>query len=442
MMELEAKIEKVYDLLKKRSINEFEVYGAASDTIRAESKECAMGSLSTSRESGIGIRLIMDGAMGFAYGADADESLVNSAITSARYQFKDHHNQLPQRQHEYDHVDIFDDDVRRLTAEECIARAVRLEQSARDADSRIHNVRKASFSRTVSRVIITNSHGVGASATLSFASTSTMVMAKQGDDNQSGYEFDYSHHLSDIDVERVGRQAAKRATDMLLAKRMQTAKLPVLFDNTTTAQMLEFISEAFIGENVIKGKSFVGDKLGKKYFSSEVSLADDPLDPRGADACPFDGEGVRSRKTVLVDNGTIFAFVYDSYWGNVAGKSSTGNSMRGGYRAMPTLGIRHLCMEPGNEDMAQNLKGLKRVLKITDIMGMHTANPITGEFSVGVSGMLMDEGAMLHPVREAAIAGNIYDLFSRVIAVGTDVREFGSVLCPSVLIDAIDVSAQ
>ena len=109
---------------------------------------------------------------------------------------------------------------------------------------------------------------------------------------------------------------------------------------------------------------------------------------------------------------------------------------------MPTSGVRHLCMEPGREDMKQNLKGLKRVLKITDIMGMHTANPITGEFSVGVSGLLMEEGVPLYPVREAAISGNIYELFSRVMAVGTDIREFGDVLCPSVLIDAVDVSAQ
>jgi PmbA protein len=442
MMELETKIEKLCNFLKKRSIDEFEVYGTASDTIRAESKECSMGSLSKSKESGVGVRLIIDGAIGFAYGAEATEDLVDSAMTSARYQFRDQHNRLPLQQQGYEDLNIFDDAVRQFTAEECIAKAVSLEQSARQTDSRIHHVRKASFSRTVSKVSITNSHGIDASTTLSIASSSIMVMARQGDDNQSGYEFDYSHHLADVDVEKIGRQAAIKATDMLQARRMQTARLPVLFDNTTTAQMLEFISEAFIGENVIKGKSFLGDKLGKKYFSDVVNLSDNPLDARAADACPFDGEGVRSQNTMLVDSGTILAFVYDSYWGNMAGKSSTGNSMRGGYRAMPTSGIRHLCMESGTEDMTQKLKGLKRALKITDIMGMHTANPITGEFSVGVSGMLMEEGATLFPVREAAISGNIYELFSRVIGVGTDIREFGNVLCPSVLIDAIDVSAQ
>ncbi len=441
-MDLETKIEKTYDLLKKRSIDDFEIYGTDSDTIRAESKEGSMGSLSKSRESGVGVRLIIDGAMGFAYGAEPTDELVDAAITSARYQFKDQNNHLPPRQEGYEEIDILDPAVGRLAAEDCIARAISLERSSREADSRIHQVRKASFSRTVSRVSIMNSHGIDASTRMSVASASIMVVAKQGDDSQSGYEFDFSHHLDNINVEKVGRQAAFRATEMLQARKMQTTKIPVLFDNTTTAQMLDFISDAFVGENVIKGKSFIADKKGQKYFSDMVRLTDNPLDKRAADASPFDGEGVRSRETVLVDNGTILAFVYDSYWGRVAGESSTGSSLRGGYRAMPTSGVRHLCMEPGREDMKQNLKGLKRVLKITDIMGMHTANPITGEFSVGVSGLFMEEGDPLYPVREAAISGNIYELFSRVMAVGTDVREFGGVLCPSVLIDAIDVSAQ
>lgn len=441
-MELEAKIERLSHLLKKRSIDDFEIYGTATDKIRAESKDYSMGSLNRSRESGLGVRVLLDDAMGFAYGAHPTDELVESALTSAKYQFKDPNNRLPNRQDSYARLDIHDPALEALTAEECIERAVSLERSAREADSRIQQVRKASFSRTISRVSVLNSHGIEASTLLSVSSASIMVVAREGDDSQTGYEFGFSHHLADIDVNRVGSQAAKRATDMLRARRIQTMKVPVLFDNATTAQMLEFISEAFIGENVIKGKSFLADKLGKKYFSEAVTLSDNPLDNRAADACPFDGEGVSSQKTILVDGGTIFAFIYDSYWGAVAGRPSTGNSMRGGYRSMPSSGVRHLCMEPGTEEMTRNLKEFKRVLKVTDIMGMHTANPITGEFSVGVSGMLMEEGEPVYPVREAAVSGNIYELFTRVIAVGTDIREFGEVLCPSVLIDATDVSAQ
>ncbi|HNY64496.1 MAG TPA: TldD/PmbA family protein [Deltaproteobacteria bacterium] len=439
---MEEKIAQAARLLKDRGIGEYEVYGTSSDNIRAESKEGAMGSLIRSNESGISVRVLIDEAFGFAYGSEATPDLIDSAITSATYQFKDRYNRLPDRQGAYRDMDTYDAAVAGLSAEECVSRAITLEQSARDADSRISQVRKASFSRTVSEVRIVNSHGVDASSRLTFASSSIMVVAKEGDDSQSGYDFDFSHFLGKVQVVEVGRKAARRATEMLHARTVRTMKLPVLFDDATTAQILEFISDAFSGENVIKGKSFLKGKLGQRCFSPMITLYDDALDGRAADACPFDGEGVETRRTVLAEKGTVLAFIYDTYWGNAAGRSSTGNSVRGGYRSTPSAGVRHLVLEPGERSIAQEVGGIARVLKITDIMGMHTANPITGEFSVGVNGILLERGEPAYPVREAAISGNIYQLFSNVAAVGTDPREFGNVLCPSILIESIDVSAQ
>jgi PmbA protein len=430
------------ELLRARGIGEFEIYASSSDNIRAESKECAMGSLVRSNEAGISIRVLVDGAFGFSYGSEATPGLVDAAITSARYQFKDEHNRLPGSQGGYPYMDIHDGSVAGLGASECIERAVALERAARDADTRIQQVRKASFSRTVSDIRIINSLGVDTSTRLSFVSSSIMVMAREGDDSQSGYDFDFSHRADGIRMDEIGRKAAKHATDMLQARRIKTVKLPVLFDNTTTAQLLEFIADAFTGENVIKGKSYLKDKLGKACFSPSVTLTDNALDVRSSDACPFDGEGVETRRTVLAREGAVLAFVYDTYWAGAAGTSSTGNSLRGGYRSTPTTGIRHLVMEPGRQDIAEVIKGIGPVLKITDIMGMHTANPITGEFSVGVNGILLEDGAYAYPVREAAISGNIYQLFSTVASVGTDLREFGSVLCPSVLFESVDISAQ
>ncbi len=434
------KIAKTIGILRRRSISEYEIFASVSDNIRAESKECTMGSLVRSNDSGISLRVFIDGAMGFSYASEATDDFVDSALTSARYQFKDKLYMLPGKQDEYVSIPLYDEKVAGLTAEDCIAEAIKLEQSARDADERITQVRKASFSRTVSTVRIVNSHGIDVSSRQSFVSSSIMVMARQDDDTQSGYEFDFSHYVKDIDVEGVGRQAARKATDMLLARKIQTVRLPVVFDNTTTAQILEFISDAFIGENVVKGKSYLRDKRGIKYFAPQVTLVDNSLDPKAADACAFDGEGVSTKKTTLVDKGTVAGFVYDTYWGNVSGKVSTGNSVRGGYRSTPSSGIRHLCMEPGDQGLESRMKGLSRVLKITDIMGMHTANPISGEFSVGVNGILCEGDTPCYPVREAAISGNIYELFSRVASVGIDMREFGNVLCPSMMIESIDVS--
>ncbi|HHO75782.1 MAG TPA: TldD/PmbA family protein [Deltaproteobacteria bacterium] len=441
-MGLGDKIAKAVDLLKAKAIGDFEVFGSSTDTIRAESKDCSPGFLNRSNESGISIRIINDGAIGFAYGPDACESLIDAAITSARYQFKDAHNHIPPYFDTYTGMDLFDHKVSGLSADDCISQAIFLEKTARAADSRVKQVRKASFSRSIASTRIVNSHGIDLSWKTTFVSASLMVMVKDADDARSGHEFDLGHCFADIDIEAIGAGAVKNATNMLFARKINTTKIPVVFDNTTTAQMLDFISDAFIGENVVKGKSYLHDKKGQTCFSSTITLADNPLDGRSVSACPYDGEGCPSKNTVLVKDGTVYAFLYDSYWGQVSNEGSTGNSVRNSYRSVPSLGVRHICMDPGREDIMQKMRGLKHILKITDIMGMHTANPVTGEFSVGINGLFLEGNEVLYPVREAALSGNIYEMFSRVGAVGNDVREFGHVLCPSVLIEEMDISSQ
>jgi PmbA protein len=435
-------VERAYALLEKRSIKDFEVYGLCSDGIRAESKHGEVDFLNRASESGISIRVIMDGAIGFSYGKDADDALIDAAITSARYQFKDNHNQLPSLISGYPHVNAFDQNIASLSPDDCIMRSIQMEQSARDADPRVENIRKASFSRTFSQIEILNSHGIHASFSVTSIAASLMVTVRQDSDVQSGYDFDFSHALSGFDVVNVGRSAVSRAAQMLGARHLKTMKIPVLFDRDTTSEILGFISDAFLGENIIKGKSALKDKLGKKCFSGCIKLSDNPLDARAGDNCPFDGEGVPSQDTILINDGVVVAFLYDTYWATLAGKKSTGSSVRGGYRSWPTLSTRHLCLEPGMMPISKQLEDLPLVLRVTDIMGMHTANPITGELSVGINGVLLERGGLAYPVREAALSGNIYEMFSRVVAVDNDPRGFGHVLCPSILLDSIDISSQ
>ena len=435
-------MERARALLKTKSIKDFEVFGIFSDAIRAESNHGEVDFLNRSSESGISIRVLMDGAIGFSYGKDADDALIDAAITSARYQFKDEHNQFPNLIGGYPSINAFDQNIASLSPDDCIMRSIQLELSARDADPRVENIRKASFSRSSANIQILNSHGIQSSFSVTSIAASLMVTVRQDSDVQSGYDFDFSHALSGFDVVRIGRSAVSRAARMLGARQLKTMKIPVLFDRDTTAEMIEFISDAFLGENVIKGKSALKDKLGKKCFSECIKLSDNPLDSRSADSCPFDGEGVPSQDTILVNDGSVVAFLYDTYWATLAGKQSTGSSVRGGYRSWPSLGIRHICLEPGLMPISKQLADLPLALLVTDIMGMHTANPITGELSVGINGVLLEKGVPAYPVREAALSGNIYEMFSRVVAVGDDPRGFGHVLCPSILVDTVDISSQ
>ncbi|MDT8273461.1 MAG: TldD/PmbA family protein [Desulfomonilia bacterium] len=400
-----------------------------------------MSYLNRSKESGISVRVLLDGAMGFSYSPEATEDLVEAAICSASYQFKDEHNHIPVPAGTYPDHCPYDPAIQAMVPEDCIEQAITLETSARNADERVEKIRKSSFSRHVSHVQVVNSQGIDRSVVLSTVSASLMVMVRQADDMQSGYDFDFKHVKAEMDIASIASGAVSRATELLGARQIQTARIPVLFDATSTAQILGFISDAFLGENLIKGKSYLKDKHGTRCFSPMVRLVENPLSPEAADVCPFDGEGVPSQITTLVDEGIVTGFLYDSYWGHVAGHPSTGNSVRNGYRSWPVLGIRHLCMEGSQNGLQETVCNFKKVLKVTDIMGMHTANPVTGELSVGVNGIFMDQGVPLFPVREAAISGNIYDMFSRILCTGNDLREFPQVKCPSVLIDAVDISS-
>ncbi len=361
-MGLVETMERAHALLKNKSIKDFEVFGIFSDTIRAESNHGEVDFLNRSSESGISIRVLMDGAIGFSYGKDADDALIDAAITSARYQFKDEHNQFPSLVDGYPSINAYDQDIAVLSADDCIMRSMQLEHAARDADPRVENIRKASFSRSCANIQILNSHGIQSSFSVTSISSSLMVTVRQESDVQSGYDFDFSHSLSGFDVVRIGRSAVSRAARMLGARQLKTMKIPVLFDRDTTSEMIEFISDAFLGENVIKGKSALKEKLGKKCFSECINISDNPLDVRSADSCPFDGEGVPSQDTILVNDGSVVAFLYDTYWATLAGKQSTGSSVRGGYRSWPTLGIRHICLEPGLMPISKQLADLPLAL--------------------------------------------------------------------------------
>jgi PmbA protein len=438
---LDEKIDKALSLLKNKGINSYEVYASSGDIIRAEAEEHEMKNLERATESGISVRILAEGSMGFAYGKDADEELIDSAIKSAKYQFADEYNIIPMPEVEYRRADIFDGDIEKLSAEECLEKAKTVESSALTFDERVRQVRKATFARTLAYVRIVNSAGIDVTGNATYCSASVMVMACSGEEMQSGYDFSISHNLKDIELEKTGLTASKNAVSMLGARHIVTCKMPVLFDNLTTADILETISGSFVGENITKGKSLLKDRLGEVYFSPCITLLDNPLEKNSINSFAFDGEGVASRKNILIEKGRVASFVYDSYWGKVAGQSSTGNSIRGSYRSSPVLSVRHLKLEPGSS-MAGVLHGLKQVLKVTDIMGMHTVDPISGEFSVGVNGILIENGIDAYPVRGAAIAGNLFSMLGHVVHVGDDVRSFGSVQTPSILIEEMDISSR
>ena len=213
-----------------------------------------------------------------------------------------------------------------------------------------------------------------------------------------------------------------------------------MIENIIVGELMELVAPSFQADNLHKGKSMLKGKKGKKVFSPKVTLWDDGLLPNGWGTSPYDGEGVPRQKTCLVDKGVCTGVLYDTYWAKREGTSSTGNAMRSHFKSISTIGISNLYMEKGDMDLNGLLKNMDNGLLITNLLGVHTANPITGEFSFGADGLWIENGKVSHAIRGAAISGNMLELFSKIDAVGEDLRFLGKVGAPSLLISEMEIS--
>ena len=205
---------------------------------------------------------------------------------------------------------------------------------------------------------------------------------------------------------------------------------------------LGMLSSALTAEAVQKGRSLFAGKVGQKVAAAEVSITDDGAKPDGILSMPFDGEGVPTQRTVLVEKGVLKGFLHNSYTAAKDGVSSTGNAVRGSYQSPPQLGSTNFYLAPGKWKPDAIIKDTGEGFYLTEVMGMHTANPISGDFSLGAAGIWIHNGELTTPVRGMVIAGNILELLERVDAVGSDLRFFGSRGAPTIRVASLTVSGQ
>jgi PmbA protein len=271
-----------------------------------------------------------------------------------------------------------------------------------------------------------------------------MVMAESSGDGQMGWEYEYDRVFKAVSPERVGAKAAARALELLNAKTFKPVKIPVIIENSVAADFLSLLASSLSSENVQKGKSMLAEKLSQRIVSDKLNIMDNALLAGKAGSRPFDGEGVPSQGNVLVRDGVLKGFLYNLYTASKGGTVSTGSAARGGIAGIPTVGVSNLYIEPASSRYTMTLDEMfsaaGECLFVTDAMGVHMANRITGEFSIGVSGMWVENGRKAYPVKEAVISGSFLDMFRDVEAVGSDLRFYGKIGSPSLLIRQMEVS--
>lgn len=413
---------------------------------RVEVSRGEVETFSLAESIGVGARLFTpDRRMGFAYATDVNgglDGLIESAWQNALGSDPDEHNVLPDEAGEAE-ADWAEDDFGRIPSADKVAFARELEERTLAADPRITLVPRASYGDASYEVTLVNSRGLARSYRNASCSCSVSAVAGEpGSDGETGWEFDHARRFENLRADFVSTGAAKDATRLLGAKPCATRAMPVVLDNYVAVQFLQIIGSSLMASQVLKGKSLFASSRGEPIASDLVTLVDQNDLPEGLSRAPFDAEGAHARRTVVVERGVLRRFLHNAYTADKMGEETTANAVRGGFRSTPEVGATNFHLEPGAVSQDNLVETAGDGLLVTGAMGVHTANPVSGDFSFGANGLLIENGRLGRPVRGVTIAGNIRDVLKGIAAVGSDLRFFGAYGSPSWLVSQMMVSGE
>ena len=396
--------------------------------------------LEFSESRGVGVRVIADGRVGFAWAADPSVEEVRSSVDRARENAElaepDPFNVLPGATAADEIPELFREPQADMPLDRKVELALALERRATSMDPRVTRCDDVVYGDAISRVALASTVGVGSSYERTDTWCVVSALASDGDETQTGFSFRIGRELGELAWEEVADEAVQRATSMLGASKPPTAKVPVVLDPFAGSSFLGVLAGAISAEAVQKGRSLFADRVGDRVGSVAVSLIDDGRLLAGPAAAPFDDEGVPTRRTELITDGVLHGFLHNTYTAARGSTGSTGNAQRGGFRSTPGVGTSNFFLAPGDEPPSALLRRAEGGVLVNSVSGVHSgANPISGTFSVGATGHRIGPGgALAEPLREMTIASTIPEMLASIAAVGDDLRFFSSAGVPTILI--------
>jgi PmbA protein len=305
---------------------------------------------------------------------------------------------------------------------------------------RITNSDGASFDAATGRKMLANSLGFVGEYKRSYCSISAVPIAQDTNGTmQRDWWFSSARSLSRLDSpESVGREAARRTLRRLGARKIATTQCPVVFDPIVARSLIEHIFEAANGDAIYRGASFFQGKLGEQVASANVTVIDDGTMVGGFGTSPFDGEGVPTRRTVVVENGVLKSYLLNTYTARKLNLKTTGNASRG-LAGNPGIGAGNFFLPAGAKSPEAIIGDVKQGLYVTEFLGFGV-NLTTGDYSRGASGLWIENGELTYPVEEITVAGNLKDMFKNIVEIGNDLVFRSSIAAPTIRIDGLTVA--
>lgn len=428
---------KALKLAEKAGAEEAEIYYAANHSTGVNFKKDDIENAKDRFSEGIGIRAIVNGAVGFASTNSAAqiENAVEVAVTEAKVRESDPDwVSLPSNEKYPTVSGIFDKKVETMELEACIESALALVEGTKEVPGTLPT--SGGFTRAKGKQLILNTNGIEIEEESTAVSGFVDVITVNGQ-TSTAYDFAVSRSL-DIDFFALGKNAAGLALKSNDGIKIEPQKTDVVFHPFALADIIEeALAPSLDADNIQKGRSGLIGKLGEELAVPELNIYDDGLIEAGIETSVSDDEGVPSQRTTVIEKGVLETYLYDSYTAGKAGVKSTGNGSRSSYTSAPYVGLRNFIIDyPQTDVIADTQSGVF----VNTVIGAHTANSISGDFSVEArNAFTIKDGALDKPIKSLMISGNAFDLLKQITGAGFDVRKVGGIITPSIRVSDMSV---
>jgi PmbA protein len=430
--------------VKRKGASAADVVAVEGDSASVQVRLFAVDKLSKATEKRLGLRVYFGhrsaGMSTSDFSPAALDDLVETACALAQAVVEDPHAGLPEPAalaSDQPDLDLYDGQA--IPMDRLIDLAIRTEQAALAVDPRLTNSEGADFGTFAGRTLFANSHGFYGEYQSSSFSSSVSPIAVEGGLMQRDYWYSVGRKFAALDSpEAVGREAGRRTVRRLGARKTPTCRVPVVFDPEMAGSFLGNLCSAVNGYAIYKGASYLIGRLGERIAPDTVTVYDDGRMPEGLGSKPFDGEGLATRRTVIVERGVLTSYLLDTYAARKLGLASTGNASRSVGEA-PSAGATNFYLAPGSVSPEEIVRSVKRGLYVTELIGFGI-NMVTGDYSRGAVGYWIENGELVYPVEEITIAGNLKDMWMGIEAIGNDLVFRGRIASPTVKIAEMTVA--
>ncbi len=426
-------------------VDDIEIYLSLSNAFSVRVNQQKIEDFKYADANGLSVRVIQKGVEGYAYTERLDEEayklVVDEALKNSSYTDSDEEVVLDNFPPASREVDEYNPQLEKISVEERIAFAKKVERIARDADPRVINIPMTVLGNATVTKKIANSKGLKKEDTANYMYAYTGVLAGNDEEKRMSYETLMIKDITAMDADALARTAVKKTVDLLDSKPVETGMYSVVLNNEMMADMMSTFAGVFSAQAVQEGRSLFAGKLTTQVANDKITIIDDGLYPGGFATSAFDGEGYPSMTTMLIENGVLRSYLHNTKTARKEGVESTGNASRS-YKGPVGISTTNFYLKPGETSRKELFATHPQIIEIVSLQGLHSgANTISGDFSLSGEGFLWENGVRQYSLKTFTVSGNFLKMLNNTEAVGDDFKfntsSFGA---PSVLVGTLSIS--